>query len=144
MLKKYYVNNINLMYNKLIEIEKNNKEFSLTEKTLVITAKISTTTIDLNKITNVRITKCRSLLINYLLGFLILLFYYFLESFIENYSTLLLLLKTIFLIAFVGSFNIKNYSYSVLINTINLNYVKVKINTKKRKLKSYFIPKTDY
>ncbi|AWG23068.1 hypothetical protein FFWV33_16825 [Flavobacterium faecale] len=144
MLKKYYVNNINLMYNKLIEIEKNNKEFSLTEKTLVITAKISTTTIALNKITNVRITKCRSLLINYLLGFLILLFYYFLESFIENYSTLLLLLKTIFLIAFVGSFNIKNYSYSVLINTINLNYVKVKINTKKQKLKSYFIPKTDY
>ncbi|MEZ7500390.1 hypothetical protein QO200_16780 [Flavobacterium sp. Arc3] len=123
------MNTFNLIYNKLIEIEKNNENFSLTEKTLLITVKNSTTTIDLNKITNVRITKCRVLFFNYLLVIFILIFYFFLNTFTEIISTLPFSANAMCMIAISSSLFVKKYSHSVLINTIDLNYLKVKIST---------------
>ena len=114
-------------YNQLITIAANNVNFSLKEKKLVVTDKNNSTKINLICISNVRIIKNRSLLINYLFVFFTLMFYQYLNESLSSSFTSAFFLKIMFSLAILLSLSVKKYSYAVLINTTDLNYYKFKI-----------------
>lgn len=121
------MNEINPFYCEMVAFAKNNKvKFSLTEKTLIVKENNKTIKLDLNKITNVRIIKHRELSINYMLVILILLLYHFLNKSIEGNFISNFLLNSIASSLILTSLYVKKYTYSVLINTINLNFIKLK------------------
>lgn len=121
----------------LIGITKNNQNFSLTENTLTVTEKNNITTIDLSKISAIRITKHRVLFINYFFVFLILISFHSFEKFIDINYVSHSLLDVIEIITIFVSFTIKKYFHSVLINTTDLNFKKFKINAKKLEFSPY-------
>ncbi|WP_338647687.1 hypothetical protein V5J73_03590 [Flavobacterium sp. KS-LB2] len=112
----------------LIDITKKNQNFSLTENTLTVTEKNNITTIALNKISSVRITKHRVLYINYFCVILIIITFHTFEKFIDVTYASLFILNVIKLIAIFISFTIKKYMHAVLINTTDLNFKRFKIN----------------
>lgn len=114
----------------LIGITKKNLNFSLTENSLIVIEKNNTTTIDLSKISAVRITKHRILYINYFFVVLILISFYTFENFIDMSYSSHFILNIFKLIAILVSFTIKKYFHSVLINTTDLNFKTFKINVK--------------
>jgi hypothetical protein len=114
-------------FDQLRNIAKNNQNFSVTENILTIKERNRTTKIDLRSISNLRIVKCRLLFINYFLAILALIFYQFLNRLMENNIAFHFVLNLLLLMAILASFNLKKYSYSVLINTFTYSFYTFKI-----------------
>ena len=88
--------------------------------------------IDLNRISNVRIIKTRELFVNYIFLIAILLLVFFFNNFVNNSFYLPFILYLSCLLAIIASFRVKIYRHYLLINTIDLSFVKVNINYKKK------------
>lgn len=113
---------INSNLDKLRFIAEHDKNFYLTENTFNAGFKNAFMSIDLSRISNVRIKKTRSLVVNYILIFSILLAFLVVNSlfifapllhFILNITTIICVFATVF---------VSKYSYILLINYKNLSF----------------------
>ena len=94
---------------------------SIHNKTLLIQEKDYAKKLDLNKISNVRIIKTRSLLLNYSFLAILLVFYALLRNFLIDFL-LKIVLNVAAFILIVATFRLRKYSYELLINTTDLTF----------------------
>lgn len=125
----------------ITELIRNNEKFSLTDRTLTVVEKNNSTTIDLDKISGIRITKYRVLYINYCIAILIIMTCNIFEKFINFEYITHFMFNFVKVILIIFSLGIKKYSYKVLINTVDLNFKSFKIKNTMPILESYLISK---
>lgn len=110
------------------------QNISIFDNDLLISEKEITRKININKISSVRLIKTRVLFINYLFVSLVFLTCYISKGLIainDNYSVAL---YSILISIGIFSIFLKKYNYSLVINTNDLNFKKIRIN--KRRLSS--------
>jgi len=126
-------------YNQFVDIAKSNPKFFVTTQTLIVTENNKLTQINLNRITKVRIIKQRELFANYFLIIMIAIIFHFSNEILTNNFSSQLIVYSIALTAILASLRIKIYTHSVLINMMDLSFIKLKIVAIKVKNNPYFV-----
>jgi len=113
---------------KLLYIVERDKNYYLSQNTLNINLENTSLTIEVSKITNVRINKIRNLTINYFIITLISGAYFLINRMFFFDAIFNLLLNVVTVICIFSALFVSRYSYEVLINYKGFNYNNFKLS----------------
>jgi hypothetical protein len=113
--------------------------FTLYDSKIVIKNNKEKIVFDLNEISNVRYSKKRNFLINFVLLFCILAIYCFVSDYLNTIFPNNILLLAIALISSIFSLSIKNHTYILFINMNHFCYRKLRLSKKDEPYVKYFI-----
>jgi hypothetical protein len=113
---------------KLKYIAEQDKNYNLIQNTLIVKFKNTTISVDVHEISNVRINKRRSLVVNYLIIISILGAYLLIDKFIFFDATLDFALNVVTGICIFAALFVSKYSYRLLINNKDFSYNNFKLS----------------
>jgi hypothetical protein len=119
---------VNSNLEKLKYIVEQDSNYNLTKNTLRVNFENTTITVDVRKISNVRINKRRSLVVNYLIIISILGAYLLIDKFIFFDATLHFALNLVTGICIFAALFVSKYSYRLLINNKDFSYNNFKLS----------------
>lgn len=112
---------------KILYIVERDKNYCLTKNTLRVHLENTLVSIEVSKISNVRIKKRRSLVINYFIIISILGVYLFITRILFLDAVMHLVLNIVTLICVFSALFVSRYSYEVLINYKDFSYNNFKL-----------------
>jgi hypothetical protein len=113
---------------KLKYIAEQDKNYNLIQNTLIVKFKNTTISVDVHEISNVRIKKRRSLVVNYLIIISILAAYLLIDKFIIFDKILHFVLNVVTGICIFAALFVSKYSYRLLINKKDYSYNNFKLS----------------